>query len=39
MSDFTFLLSVAVLVGANLATRIVVLKGYFDDLPVMPREH
>jgi hypothetical protein len=39
MSQRTFLLCVAALVGANIFARVVVLKGYFDGLPVMPREH
>jgi hypothetical protein len=39
MSTSVFLLAIAALVAANLATRIVVLKGQFGDLPPMPREH
>ena len=39
MSTFLFLLAVAALVGANLGTRIVVLKGNAGDLPPMPHEH
>jgi hypothetical protein len=39
MPNFPFLLGVFALVVANLETRIAVLRGHFDDLPPLPREH
>ena len=38
MPEFPFLLGVIALVAINLATRIAVLRGHFDDLPPLPRE-
>ena len=38
MPEFPFLLGVFALVAINLAARIAVLRGQFDDLPPLPRE-
>jgi hypothetical protein len=38
MPEFPFLLGVIALVVINLAARIAVLRGHFDDLPTLPRE-
>ncbi len=38
MPEFPFLLGVIALVVINLAARIAVLRGHFDDLPPLPRE-
>jgi hypothetical protein len=37
--EFPFLLGVFALVVINLAARIAVVRGHFDDLPPLPREH
>jgi len=38
MPELTFLLGVTALVAVNLAARIAVLRGHFDDLPPLPSE-
>ena len=38
MPELPFLLGIAALVVLNLAARIAVLRGHFDDLPPLPRE-
>ena len=38
MPELPFLLGVIAFVVVNLAARIAVLRGHFDDLPPLPRE-